>query len=153
MAHSEDREAASLSAQAAARLLARAAEFDTSASESTSVTQLRAAAAEAGIAPHAFDAALQSMTRGTSPREGATVPRWVRICLLGVVDRRVAMVFYWLFATVMMLAPVSAMALRATRGTEIGMGVLLLSGWSFFSLWSTSRAIRWADRHGWDRLP
>ena len=29
----------------------------------------------------------------------------------------------------------------------------LLGAWAVFSLWSTSRAIRWADRNGWDALP
>ena len=31
--------------------------------------------------------------------------------------------------------------------------VVLLSAWAMFSLWSTARAVRWADRHGWERLP
>lgn len=30
---------------------------------------------------------------------------------------------------------------------------LVLASFLVFALWSTAKAIRWTDRHGWDRLP
>jgi hypothetical protein len=50
-----------LSSQAAERLLARAAELDSHQRSTAEVASLRAAAAEAGIHPEAFDAALAEM--------------------------------------------------------------------------------------------
>jgi hypothetical protein len=59
---------------AAARLLERASELDAAASGAT-VTELRSAAAEAGISPSAFDAALAELRRNQQkPAIDAQVP-------------------------------------------------------------------------------
>jgi hypothetical protein len=59
---------------AAARLLERASELDAAATGAT-VTELRSAAAEAGISPSAFDAALAELRRNQqTPRIDAHVP-------------------------------------------------------------------------------
>ena len=56
-----------LSSKVADRLLARAAELDSRQGAGAEIASLRAAAAEAGIRPAAFDAALAEMR---APREG-----------------------------------------------------------------------------------
>ncbi len=56
-----DRDPEVLSEPAAARLLARASELDELRRAGTSVADLRAAAAEAGISAPAFDAALDAV--------------------------------------------------------------------------------------------
>ena len=51
----------------AARLLERASEMDVARTGGSSVADLRAAAAEAGISAHSFDAALAEMQRAANP--------------------------------------------------------------------------------------
>jgi hypothetical protein len=155
MSHSDDRAAEILSGDTAARVLARAAELDVAVRQGTSVAQLRAAAQEVGIAPSAFDSALREIVAADAPLAGNNrVPWWVRVCLIGITDRRAAMVFYWFFALVLILAPLGTALLPGSTPRSIRLlAPLLVSGWAFFSLWSTSRAVRWLDRNGWDRLP
>jgi hypothetical protein len=156
MSHPENSDSTSLPVSVVERVLSRAAQLDATYRDGTLVSQTRAAAVEAGIAAQAFDAALREVTARDALAAGrSAVPLWVRACLFGVVDRRAAMAFYWLFVAVtLLLAPAVAAALPARLGTGVRMGMpLLISGFGLFSLWSTSRAIRWADRHGWENLP
>jgi hypothetical protein len=141
-----------ISERAAERILARAAGLDAEQHGNVPVARLREAAAEAGIAPHAFDAALSELAGAPTARGGA--PWWVRVCLFGVVDRPVAMVFYWLFVAASILAPALLLVLPTRLGTAHRLTLVAsLAGFATFSLWSTARAVRWADRHGWDELP
>jgi hypothetical protein len=133
-------------------LLARAAEIDDGA-DSIPVDQLREIATEAGISAHAFDAALSEIgTRGlgvaTEAEHRTRPPIWVRICMLGVPDRRAAAVYYWLF-----LAGLVAFPVRAFLSDDFGTASML-AGIAFctFALWTTSHAIRWLDVHGWKLL-
>ena len=142
------------------RLLARAAELDAVDASAVSVDELRSAAVDAGIKSQAFDAALRELGRkpalgesglpstSTSRPGRSAVPAWVRLCLLGVPDRRAAIVFYWVFAVAMcagLLLPLTEVPLP--RFAAFGLGAFC-----FFGLWSTSSAVRWLDRHGWDLL-
>lgn len=81
--------------------------------------------------------------------ERSTAPAWVRLCLFGIPDRRTAMTFYWLFVVIAAAFP--ALELLPPRIT--GGAAVAGSLFSVFALWSTARAVRWLDRHGWDRLP
>jgi hypothetical protein len=60
----------------AARLLARASELDAERRAGTPVTELRAAAAEAGISAPAFEAALAAPRAGGGTRSRASSWRW-----------------------------------------------------------------------------
>ena len=70
----EPRYAERLSAETARRLLARASELEAARGSELSITELREAAREAGIAPAAFDQALtefrerDAMTAGSLPK-------------------------------------------------------------------------------------
>jgi hypothetical protein len=143
--HSPDRV---LPAAGAERVLARAAALDAARQGGTSLARLREVAAEAGIAPGALEAAL-------SGDSAAAAPLWVRVCLFGVPDRATAMGYYRLFVALLVLAPLAAVAVRIWAPSRDAAAVPLLATtlWWLFSLWSTARAVRWADRHGWDRLP
>jgi hypothetical protein len=89
-----------------------------------------------------------------APAAPVQVPWWVRVCLFGVVDRRVAMVFYWVFAAMLILGPLLMLSLTSPLGSAQRLTAALVTlGGAAFSLWSTARAVRWADRFGWDLLP
>jgi hypothetical protein len=137
----------------AERVLSRAGELDVNGGDLVPVSRLREAAEAAGISPEAFEAALVEVA-GERRRVSTKVPRWVRVCLFGVTDRRVAMTYYWLFVAALLSSPVVAAMLPSQMGLGERLAIpLLTAGWALFSLWSTSRAIRWADRNGWDALP
>lgn len=67
----------------AERLLERASRLDATREDEIQVTELRAAAAEAGIAPRAFDEALEELRAERAPRASAAppsrrrTPRWI----------------------------------------------------------------------------
>ncbi len=145
MDHESRRERTYVSEAIARHVLARAAELDAAGGE-VAVARLREAAREAGIAPAAVEAALaelQTTTPATRP------PWWVRLCLFGVPDRRTALGFYWLFVAGICGSPLLTLA----PGGDVGrLGAFGAIGFCTFALWSTSRAIRWLDEHGWDSL-
>ena len=134
----------------AKRLLAQAAELDTARTFGLSAAQLRDVAQEAGIAPEAFDQALgeSGLTDGVLGGRRASVPLWVRLCMFGVPDRSAALGYYWLFVAGLCACPL--LALLSIRNVPT---VLFGGAFLSFALWSTSRAIRWLDRHGWEQLP
>ena len=142
----------------AERLLARAAELDAGRRDGVSVAVLRAAAEEAGIARPAFEAALAELgdahvARGQAARP-ARPPWWVRVSLAGMIDRRAAMVAYWIWHVAILLAP--ALVLTLPTGFALRLRVIValyLMVWSCAAAWVMARAIRWADRSGWDALP
>jgi hypothetical protein len=140
-----------LSDQVARELLARATVLDAAQRDSVSLARLRDAAQEAGIGVDALDRAVAELVERSENRERA--PLWVRRKLFGVVDRAGAMVFYWLFVLMTLGIPVYLLVApgRATFGqrliSAIAFGII-----TTYMTWSTARAIRWADRHGWDKL-
>lgn len=150
MTHPDPSECRMLPAADVGRVLARAAALDAARQGEVSVAQLREAAGEAGISSDALEAALRE------PPASASAPLWVRVCLLGVPDRRAAMVFYWLFVGLMVLTPLAASVVQVWAPSTVAVAVvpilLAVALWWFFALWSTSRAVRWADDHGWERL-
>jgi len=105
------------------------------------LASLRRLAADAGIDGAAFDAAFQRA--GDSIR--VRPPRWVRLCMLGVPDRQAAKGFYWLFV----LGLLAVLPAVKFHWVSDGKGIFAIC-WLVFSLWSTSAAIRWLDRHGWE---
>lgn len=151
-----DREEQRLGEGDAGELLRRAAELDAATGARATVAELRRAAIEAGISPAAFDVALATSGRsdlkeisldesGRSYR--GQVPRWVRVCLFGVPDRRSAMTFYWLF-----IAAMGALPLLTFTGVQGSIGAAGIALFLLFASWSTSRAVKWADKHGWSLL-
>ena len=70
----EPRYAERLSAETARRLLARASELEAARGSELSVTELREAAREAGIAPAAFDQALTELRERDSMTAGSPKP-------------------------------------------------------------------------------
>ena len=172
MTHERDADVLPLPDDVARHLLARAAELDAAQITGLSIPQLREIASEAEIAPAAFESALsearglmarQAYAGGAVPtaltRPGAApdsarsaVPRWVRLCLFGVPDRRAATGFYWLFVAVLCASPLLARSWLAGRGVLSIVASFSLLAFSVFAIWSTSRAIRWLDEHGWDSL-
>jgi hypothetical protein len=142
-------DAVTLSDHAAGRLLARAAAIDAAGMQQLS--RLRESALEAGIGAPAFDAALGELRGDRAPPAGIA-PRWVRGCMIGVPDRRAAMIYYWVFAAGTCLGPLLALLPSRQHGGAVGLA-LFVTLWSAFALLSTWRAIRWLDRHGWDALP
>lgn len=140
----------------AERLLARAATLDVQHRAGTvDVAALRHAAVAAGIDASAFDAALRE--GAPVPEAAAPTPPWlVRVTLLGVPDRRVAWGYYAFFTLVLFAAVTAAVFVRMLaphRAAAYGPVLLSLAVWAVFALWSTAKSIRWADAHGWDRLP
>jgi len=134
------------------RVLARAGELEVRRGDAVPVSRLRESAAAAGIAPDVFEAALAEVVaeqRVASRR----VPWWVRLGMVGVTDRRAAMIYYWFFAVMLLLSPALIPLIPARSGGARLVLPLLFAGWAFGSLWSTARVIRWLDRHGWDALP
>lgn len=95
---SEDRDSERLATPVADRVLERASEFDALRNAGTSVAELRAAAAEAGISDVAFDAALGEV-RSSTQRQGRT---WA---LVAGMLATVAML--WLVLSLLMPTPVS----------------------------------------------
>jgi hypothetical protein len=150
-----------LSDESARRLLMRAAELDGGGDPQLSIPQVRQIAVEAGISPHSFQTALQELApylatvdsdhmrnRSSANRP----PLWVRLCMFGVPDRRIATGYYWLFLAGLVAFPILTL-LVGTRTTGAVMA-LMIGEMAFctFAIWSTSRAIRWLDRHNWDVL-
>jgi hypothetical protein len=69
-----------------------------------------------------------------------------------VPDRRAATGFYWLFVAVLCASPLLARSWLAGRGVLSIVASFSLLAFSVFAIWSTARAIRWLDEHGWDSL-
>lgn len=150
-----------LSEEQVARTFRRAAELDGAAGRSLSREQVRQIAIEAGIGPRSVDIALSELANQPDSesrvlekvRPGGRAPAWVRLCMFGVPDRRIAKAFYWLF-----LAGLIGIPLLLRLGTPAGgpgfTGSIPLFAMAFcvFALWSTSRSIHWLDRHGWNTL-
>jgi hypothetical protein len=134
--------------QAVAQVLERAAALDATISSPGTLTydQLRDVALEAGISASAVSEAFREQSRDEGP-----APAWVRFCLCGVPDRASALRFYWIFVGGMCLSPLlMRFGYSAVTRSLLSAGVI-----AFFAgaLWSTSRAVRWMDNHGWHRLP
>ena len=130
----------------AQRLLARAAALDAEPAGALSVLQLSAIAVEAGISPAAMEGALREHATAKEP-----VPTWVRATLFGVPDRTTALRFYWIFVAGLCASPLlMRLNVRPATGALLSLGV---AAFCFGALWSTSRAVAWFDRHGWQRLP
>jgi hypothetical protein len=153
MSRDYNNEKSSLPTEVADRILARAAELDAAPAGALSVARLREIAAEAGISSEALAAALHENATVGSARttvEEPSVPGWVRLCLFGVPDRVAALRYYWIFVAGLLGSPL----LATLYSTPITGGVIA-AGFATFcagALWSTSRAVRWLDRHGWQRL-
>jgi len=119
------------------------------------VAELRRAALEAGIGAPAFDAALREgvvPTLATAP----TPPWVVRLTMIGVPNRVAAWGVYGFFLLVLLASAAGAVADTLGRSSPIQLErslALVVASFSIFALWSTAKAIRWTDRHGWDRLP
>ena len=135
----------------AQRLLARAAELascpdrDAEPAGALSVLQLSEIALEAGISPAAMEGALREHTTAHEP-----VPVWVRATLFGVPDRATALRFYWIFVAGLCASPLlMRLNVRPFTGGALALG---LAAFCFGALWSTSCAVAWFDRHGWQRL-
>lgn len=80
----------------------------------------------------------------------------VRATLVGIPNRFVAWGFYAFFLVALLSTGVKAVADQIGANTPLALDTpLMLFGalFSTFSLWSTAKAIRWADRRGWDQLP
>ena len=149
-------ESTTLSDAAVRRVLARAAELDAARAGQLTVRELRDAATEAGLSAEALSAALDELradqVRGTGTTREAP-PWWVRLPMTGVPDRRAAKIFYWIQVALLLAWPLLLIAGESAPaglrlGTVIGGAAFLAAG-----ILNTSAAIRWLDRHGWDRLP
>lgn len=140
-----------LSVEAAREALARATVLDAARHESVSLVRLRDAAQEAGIGVDAFDRAVAEVIERSRKQERA--PLWVRRKLFGVVDRAGAMVFYWLCVLMTIGVPVYLLVApgRATLVQRL-LAAIAMGITTTYMTWSTARAIRWADRHGWDKI-
>ena len=119
------------------------------------VAELRRAAMEAGRGAPAFDAALRE---GVGPTRATTPPPpWiVRATMIGVPNRAVAWGVYGFFLLVLLASAAGAVADKPGMSSPIQLErslALVVASLSVFALWSTAKAIRWTDRHGWDRLP
>jgi len=104
----DESDAERLPEQVASRLLTRASELDAAQRAGSAVTELRAAATEAGISPAAFDAALSELHEGKAQVPDEITPR-----------RRVPM---WAFSAVVAALAIGAlfvalMLIRATAAT------------------------------------
>ena len=144
-----------LSDAAVRRVLARAAELDAAQAGRLTVRELREAAAEAGLSPEALSAALAEQradeARGTGTKQEVP-PWWVRLPMTGVPDRRAARAYYWLQVALLLGWPLLLLTAESKPAalklvTIVGGAALLAVG-----IVNTSSAIRWLDRHGWDRL-
>jgi len=145
-----------LSFPRAEQLLERAAAIDAQErAGGVDVVELRRAALEAGIGAPAFDAALRE---GVVPALAtAPTPPWiVRVTMVGIPNRVVAWGFYAFFLLVLLASAAGAVAEKLGMSSPIQLErslALVVASFSVFALWSTAKAIRWTDRHGWDRLP
>ena len=131
----------------------RAADLDATERGGLTIGQLREVAQEAGIDPAAFASAmreLQDELEALTAEPRVSVPWWVKRCMLGVPDRAAAKGYYWLFLVLMLLSP-GIVLLAPSHGAGLAFGLALMSFWGF-ALWSTSAAMRWLDRNGWDLL-
>ncbi len=146
MPRSNDGRESRLTPSVADRVLARAAQLDAASDDVLSVAQLREIATEVGISSPALASALREYRA-----EEAPIPLWVRACLLGVPDRAMALRYYKLLIAGLCLSPVFVL----TRSGPLrgGLGAIGLACFFLAAIWSTSRAVRWMDRHGWHRLP
>ena len=150
--HSSDR----VSVPHAETLLARAAALDTQERVgAVDVAELRRAALEAGIGAAAFDAAYrESAVRANT---ASITPPWiVRVTMIGVPNRVVAWGFYAFF--LILLFGTGAVAVASKFGWSPPLQIetslaLFVASFSVFALWSTAKAIRWTEQHGWDQLP
>lgn len=148
-----------LSEEQAARTFRRAAELDGIAGRSLSPEQVRQIATEAGISLHSVDTALSELAsqpdsdesrKPEVQRPAGRAPAWVRFCMFGVPDRRIARGYYWLFLAGLIAIPI--LRLVTPAGDLGATRVLLGTAFCAFALWSTSRTIRWLDEHGWNTL-
>ena len=136
----------SLAPDDAAQVIARATMLDARHADGMSLPRLREIAHEVGIHP---DAVLEALDEHASQRE-TVVPMWVRLCTMGVPDRAAAVGFYWLFIAGIVAAPLHLVLVHSRfLGATLFLAMVALC---FSASWSTSAAIRWLDRHGWDRL-
>jgi hypothetical protein len=153
-AHSGNRR---LTTAEAEHVLTRAAVLDARQSgQSIEVAALRHAATAAGIAAAAFDAALSELPAVTPAQDAPAVPWIVRVTLLGVPNRAVAWGYYAFFTAALLASFVAVIAVAVQMPRAAATYALAACGlaiWALFALWSTSKAIRWADTHGWARLP
>jgi hypothetical protein len=149
-----ERENMILPDRTSARILARAAAIDSATSGGPSIAQLKAAAAEAGISSTSFDAALVEFSAHELAELERPTPWWVKLCMAGITDRRAAMILYWTFQVMVFVLPATALLLlpgSVPAGTRLALSLLGI-GFATFAMWSTSRAVRWLDHHGWQRL-
>ena len=131
----------------ARRVFARATEIDAGNDGALTVQQIEEIANEVGISQSAVLAALREHSNSSI----ASLPIWVRLGTLGVPDRQTALRFYWLSVATTCLSPF-LLLVPSTR--PMGICIALVVGiFSFANVFGTSRAIRWLDRHGWERLP
>lgn len=151
-----------LSEEQAAHTFMRAAELDGAAGSALSVKQVRQIAIEAGISPRSVEIALGELAfrpardepaRLNEPgRSGGSAPAWVRFCMFGVPDRRIATGYYWLFVAGLIAIPVLRLFTSAEESGATNilstLGMVLFA----FAVWSTSRTIRWLDQNGWSTL-
>ncbi len=141
-----------LSEESVARVLTRAAELDGSARQGFSIEQVREIATEAGISARAIEMALDEHTNHSAGSQ-PSAPAWVRMGMIGVPDRGVAIGFYWLFVAGLMAFPIGAFVLKAMGWGNVSMSAAM-GGMIFctFASWSTARMIRWLDKNGWSTL-
>lgn len=150
--HGSDR----VSMPQAETLLARAAALDAQErAGGVDVAELRRAAVEAGIGAAAFDAAYRE---AAVPVTAASVrPPWiVRITMIGVPNRVVAWGCYAFFLSLLFGSGAAAVATKLGWSPPLQIETslaLFVASFSVFALWSTAKAIRWTEQHGWDQLP
>jgi hypothetical protein len=80
------------------------------------------------------------------------VPLWVRFVLFATPNRLSASIYYWFFVAGILLFPVFAQSTDYYRADSRHFITCIGMAFFVFSAWSTSTAMRWLDRHGWDRL-
>ena len=150
--HGSDR----VSMPQAESLLARAAALDAQErAGGMNVAELRRAAVEAGIGAAAFDAAYRE---AFVPATAAAVrPPWiVRITMIGVRNRVVAWGCCAFFLFLLFSSGAAAVASKLGWSPPLQIETslaLVVASFSVFAHWSTAKAIRWTEQHGWDQLP
>ena len=149
--HSRDDRTASVSAEIARQVIGRAAALDAADADAVSVERLHEIAYDVGISPGAMQRALHEHAEAATGEGEPPVPWWVRCCIFGVPDRASALRFYWIFVGGLLASP---LLLRVTRAPLLGRWLAVVTLlFCLFASWSTWRAVRWLDRHGWHRLP
>jgi hypothetical protein len=147
-----------LSAADADRLLVRAASLDAARQgERMEIGALRQAALDAGIDAGAFESALTELQpTQESPTPSKPRPPWfIRLSFVGVHSRRVANAYYLFFNAALVSTLLATVILAFGWPSKLieSRGLLVfLAVWALYCSWGTSKAIRWADRHGWDLL-